>query len=96
MTKLTKLVFVTRRPMVIFGCLFWLLMNLLAQSGIAMLSLTYGFDTSTAGVIFTPGNVSIPNMAHFYPQGDTPKTPSLQDEEYTAHVSAPLLLLYVS
>ena len=51
-----------------------------------MLSLTYGFNTATNGVLFTPGNVSIPNMSHFFPQGENPKSPSLQDEEYTAHV----------
>jgi hypothetical protein len=72
--------------MVIIGCILWLLINLTAQAGIAMLSLTYGFDPDTSELMFSPGNVSIPNMEHFYPQGLNPKDPSIQDEEYTAHV----------
>lgn len=34
--------------------------------------------------MFTPGNVTIPDMGHFYPQGNNTK-PEIEDEEYTAH-----------
>lgn len=51
-----------------------------------MISLTYGFDADLTGLQFKAGNVSIPDMAHFYPQGEVRKNPSIQDEEYMAHV----------
>lgn len=102
MQKLAKLVFVTRRPAVIIGAVLWLLINVvsfssqrssfnfnhqqLAQAGIAMLSLTYGFDVDTVAVKYHFGNVSIPEMKHFSPQGIGFKAnPSWQDESYTAH-----------
>lgn len=86
LTKLAKLALVTKRPVVIIGCILWLLINLLAQAGIAMVSLTYGFDPDLTGVLFQAGNVSIPDMTHFFPQGEVRRNPSVQDEEYMAHV----------
>lgn len=56
----------------------------LAQAGIAMLSLTYGFNVDTSAVLLTHGDVTIPNMTHFYPWGDN-SDPNVQDEQYIAH-----------
>ena len=58
----------------------------LAQAGIAMLSLTYGFDPDPNGVLLSPGLVSHADMSHFYPQGNSTSDPSVQDEQYTAHI----------
>ncbi|CZR66427.1 uncharacterized protein PAC_16328 [Phialocephala subalpina] len=88
LTKLCKLVIVTKRPMVVFGCVLWLLVNLLAQTAIAMLSLTYGFNTDYAAVEMVKGNASIPSMDHFFPLYSyaNSSAPSIQDEEYAAHM----------
>ncbi|KAG9247581.1 hypothetical protein BJ878DRAFT_414632 [Calycina marina] len=87
LSKLFKLVFITRRPWVIISCVLWLLSNQLAQTGIAVLNLTYGFDVNYSVVLFSDakGNVSIPDMSHFYPNGDN-ADPQMADEEYTANL----------
>lgn len=85
MTELFKLVFITRRFWVIVGCLAWLFINILAQAGIAMLSLTYGFDVNYNAVLETAGQIEVPDMSHFFPQGNDTE-PGTQDEEYTAHL----------
>lgn len=82
--ELFKLVFIARRFWVIVACLAWLFINILAQAGIAMLSLTYGFDVNYNAVLLNPGKIQVPDMAHFYPQGNDTE-PGVQDEEYTAH-----------
>jgi len=56
-----------------------------AQGGIAMLNLTYGFEVHTSAVLMTGKVVSIPDMRHFWPQGDN-TDPKLEDEEYMAHL----------
>ncbi|TVY47492.1 hypothetical protein LOCC1_G002250 [Lachnellula occidentalis] len=86
MTKLGKLALTAKSPAVILTCLLWLLINILAQAGVAVLSLTYSWDTDYSAVLKSdhPGNISVPNMDHFYP-GPANKNPSEQDEEYTAH-----------
>lgn len=71
------------------ACLAWLFINILAQAGIAMLSLTYGFDVNYNAVLLNPGTIEVPDMRHFYPQGNG-TAPSVQDEEYTAHLYVPL------
>ena len=87
LSALFKLVFVTKRPWVIICCLLWLFINIFAQAGIAMIGLTYGFDVNSDAVILKPGNVSIPNMSHFFPSPLSSDTDiSLGDEQYTAHV----------
>lgn len=59
----------------------------LAQAGIAMISLTYGFNTDTSHVQYQYGSVAVPNMTYFFPQGNTfVDNPSWQDMAYTAHV----------
>jgi len=84
-TSVFKLVFVARRFWVSLACILWLLINILAQAGIAMLSLTYGFDTNYKAILLNQGNVSIPNMSHFYPQGNNTDITD-QDEKYAAHL----------
>ncbi|ESZ89893.1 hypothetical protein SBOR_9718 [Sclerotinia borealis F-4128] len=79
-----KLAFVSKRPVVFGMAISWLIFNLFVQTVIAAISLTYGFDTSTESYLFTPGNVTIPDMGHFYPLGNNTK-PQSEDEEYTAH-----------
>ncbi|TVY45833.1 hypothetical protein LSUB1_G000091 [Lachnellula subtilissima] len=87
MTKLGKLAFTAKSPAVILTCLSWLLINILAQAGVAVLGLTYSWDTDYSAVLKSdhPGNISVPNMDHFYP-GAVKGNFSEQDEEYTAHV----------
>ncbi|KAH7327516.1 hypothetical protein BKA65DRAFT_68441 [Rhexocercosporidium sp. MPI-PUGE-AT-0058] len=95
LTKLVKLMYVARRPLVVFGCIFWLLVNLLAQAGIAMLSLTYSFDVDYSQVQMNPGQlVAIPYLDHFYPQGELSDAPSIHDEEYAAHMFGVLTYTY--
>ncbi|KAE9367273.1 hypothetical protein N431DRAFT_350702 [Stipitochalara longipes BDJ] len=87
MQRLFKLVFVTRRPMVILGALFWLFVNILAQAGIAMISLTYGFNPDVNHLTYSPGLVAIPDMSLFQPPGNiSDPHPSFRDQAYTAHV----------
>ncbi|RKF57241.1 hypothetical protein OnM2_075048 [Erysiphe neolycopersici] len=82
----TKLIFNGGRPFIIFGCVAWLTINIAIQAGLAMLSLTYNFDTDQARVQLVPGNVAIPLLDHFYPQTNRAvSNQSLQDEQYTAH-----------
>ena len=56
-----------------------------AQGGIAMLSLTYGFEVHTSAMLLTGKTVSIPDMRHFWPQGDN-TDPKLEHEEFMAHL----------
>lgn len=77
--------------MVIISCVLWLFINLLAQAGIAMLSLTYGFDPCDFDLQFNKGDVSIPNLDHFYDAEWSyvdmdAEEPSFQYEVYTAHM----------
>jgi hypothetical protein len=58
----------------------------LAQAGIAMISLTYGFNPDTIHVQYLPGLVAYPNMTHFFPQGIETDSPSWQDQAWTAHM----------
>ncbi|RDL40900.1 uncharacterized protein BP5553_00879 [Venustampulla echinocandica] len=83
--KLGELAFSARRPAVVVGCVLWLLINILAQVGIAVLSLTYGWEVDYSGVLMKHGNVSIPDMSQFFPQNPGSKI-TLQDEEYAAHL----------
>ncbi|APA07111.1 hypothetical protein sscle_02g018810 [Sclerotinia sclerotiorum 1980 UF-70] len=81
---LGELAFVSKRPLVFGMAISWLIFNLFVQAAIAAISLTYGFNTSTDSYLFTPGNLTVPDMEHFYPQGNNTK-PQTEDEEYTAH-----------
>lgn len=89
MSELSKLVFATRRAGVIIACLFWLALNIAAQAGIAAVSLTYGFEIDTEGVLLNTGNTSTADMRRFYPLGsvsvndDSDQT--FEDQSYTAH-----------
>lgn len=51
-----------------------------------MLSLTYSFDVDKNSVQLNYGDVSIPDMSHFYPQGEAYGNISMQDEKYAAHM----------
>ncbi|KAL3428320.1 hypothetical protein PVAG01_01829 [Phlyctema vagabunda] len=93
LTKLARLALLSRRPLVIFACLGWLFINILAQTGIAMLSLTYGFESDYNSVIMKPGIASIPKMEHFYPWGNNTDI-ELHDEQYTAHLYGGLAYNY--
>ncbi|KAH6662299.1 hypothetical protein B0J14DRAFT_307999 [Halenospora varia] len=92
--KLSHLALMSRKPLVILGVVSWLFINILAQAGIAMLSLTYSWDAATTEYLLHYGNVSIPDMAHFYPTGSEYKG-STQDEEYTAHLYGSLANNYI-
>ncbi len=61
-----------------------------------MLSLTYNWDVDYKEVQMNPGEVSIPDLAHFYPQGNVHDNPSIQDEEYAAHMYGALTQTYGS
>jgi hypothetical protein len=74
---------------VISACIFWLILNIAAQAGIAAVSLTYGFETDSTGVLLNTGNTSTADMQHFYPLGTSSiavgASESYEDESYTAH-----------
>ena len=95
LTELTKLVFATRRIGVISAAIFWLLLNIAAQAGIAAVSLTYGFETDEVSAMLSTGTVMIPDMQHFYPLGTAPSeigmSESYEDERFTAHLSVPMI-----
>ncbi|POS87216.1 hypothetical protein EPUL_002258 [Erysiphe pulchra] len=91
----SKLIFNSRRPLIILGCITWLIINIAIQAGLAMLSLTYNFDTDQTRVQLIPGNVAIPMLDHFYPQTNRAvSNQSLQDEQYTAHTYGEFALNY--
>jgi hypothetical protein len=96
LSKLFKLVFITRRAWVVITCLLWLFINILAQAGIAAVSLTYGFDNNDDAVtLSSKGNITLPDMSHFFPSTPILNTvnsePDVFDEQYTAHVQVALL-----
>ncbi|TGO85220.1 hypothetical protein BPOR_0419g00110 [Botrytis porri] len=76
-----KLAFVSKRPIVFGVAILWLVFNIFVQAAIAAIGLTYGFDTSTESYLFTPGNVTVPDMKHF----SNSIKPQIQDEQITAH-----------
>ena len=90
LTELSKLVFQTKRIGVILAAIFWLLLNIAAQAGIAAISLTYGFETDETSAMLNTGNVTIPDMQHFYPLGTSSSqigmTEGYEDESFTAHL----------
>jgi hypothetical protein len=92
--ELSKLVFATRRVGVILAAIFWLILNIAAQAGIAAVSLTYGFETDTTSAMLNTGNVSTADMQHFYPLGTSTSAfgsdENFEDESFTAHQSVSL------
>ena len=74
---------------VISACIFWLILNIAAQTGIAVVSLTYGFEADASGALFNTGNTSTADMQHFYPLGAASSAAGLreyyEDESFTAH-----------
>lgn len=86
--KLFKLVLVMRTRRVVVCCALWLLVNLLAQSGLAVLGLTYSFDTDLDKTALTHGNVSGMDMSRFYPPPEaTRQAATITDERYLANMS---------
>lgn len=52
-----------------------------------MISLTYSWEIATEAVLIEWGDVVVPRMDHFYPQGlNDSRDISAQDEAYTAHL----------
>jgi hypothetical protein len=94
LTSLVKFVLKVRTPLSILFCLLWLLLNILAQVGIAMLSLTYGIEPDPNTALQFPGNVSIPDMSSFIPGMNASYNPSLTDQAYTAHTYGMITLNY--
>ncbi|KAG9230054.1 hypothetical protein BJ875DRAFT_168895 [Amylocarpus encephaloides] len=90
MLKIFRLAIVSKRPLVIIACLAWLFINILAQSGLAMISLTFSWETGNNSVSIRPGEVTAPNMDHFYSYSASvmsdPSNITTQDEMYTAHL----------
>ncbi|TVY84111.1 hypothetical protein LSUE1_G002086 [Lachnellula suecica] len=89
MMELSRLALTSKRSVVVLACVSWLFINILAQAGVAMLSLTYSWDTDYTAVLKSsrPGNVTISKMDHFYPSIDgNNNIITIQDEEYTAHL----------
>ncbi|RKF83845.1 hypothetical protein GcM3_007037 [Golovinomyces cichoracearum] len=67
----------------------------LIQVGLAMLSLTYNFDTDQTTVQLKPGISAIPRMNHFYPQTNRADSQiSLQDEQYISNSYGQFALLF--
>lgn len=56
------------RPFIVFACLAWIALNLLAQGSIALINLTYDVDggNDATGTIFRPGKVSVPKLDCYY------------------------------
>ncbi|CAD6500421.1 BgTH12-07598 [Blumeria graminis f. sp. triticale] len=87
MTNLVQFMFATGRPFVILACMAWLFINLLAQVGIAILSLTSSFENDMDAVQWKSGFASIPILDHFYPQSNMVfAKASYRDEQYMAHM----------
>ncbi|KHJ36403.1 hypothetical protein EV44_g5686 [Erysiphe necator] len=81
-----KLARVSRRPLIKICCIFWILVNILTQFGLASLSLTHNFDGDTMAVHLKAGRASIAKMSHFFPRSNhVGSNLALQDEQYTAH-----------
>ncbi|KAF4628633.1 hypothetical protein G7Y89_g9517 [Cudoniella acicularis] len=75
-------------PLLTAGSILWALINILSQIAILMTALTYSFDLDDTTVQYHLGNVSIPDMSHFYhPQLEVAKgNPTWQYEGYIAHM----------
>ncbi|ERF70237.1 hypothetical protein EPUS_00425 [Endocarpon pusillum Z07020] len=56
------------RPFIVFACLAWIALNLLAQGSIALINLTYDVDggNDATGTIFRPGMVLVPKLDCYY------------------------------
>ena len=56
-----------KRPITMLACLFWILLNLLAQATIAMLSLNYSMDrgSGSASTYTVAGTITAPILDHF-------------------------------
>ncbi|RKF78561.1 hypothetical protein GcM1_210033 [Golovinomyces cichoracearum] len=95
LSKNTRLALFSRRPILVLGCSAWILFNILIQVGLAMLSLTYNFDTDQTTVQLKPGISAIPRMNHFYPQTNRADSQiSLQDEQYISNSYGQFALLF--
>lgn len=91
----TRLALSSRRPILVLGSSAWVLFNILIQVGLAMLSLTYNFDTDQTTVQLKPGISAIPRMNHFYPQTNRADSQiSLQDEQYISNSYGQFALLF--
>ena len=67
--KVAKLAVMSRKkPGIVFACLFWLFLNILAQIAVAVSSLTYSWETGidSTGIITQPGNVNVAPLDCYY------------------------------
>jgi len=70
----------------IFGCAFWILLNLIAQLAVALIGLTYSPDTGNLVALLVPGNVLYPNMSEIYPQAFSSNTDDyINAQQYAAN-----------
>lgn len=73
LTNLVRLIWESRtKPMIVFACVAWIVLNLLAQGSIALINLTYNVDSGTdsKGTISGPGTVLVPKLDHYYNYND--------------------------
>ncbi|KAF2459603.1 hypothetical protein BDY21DRAFT_338696 [Lineolata rhizophorae] len=84
--NIMKLVVVAKERTLVFSCLFWLLLNVLVQVGIAVLGLTFEAVPGVGDIFLRPGqnDVSIPNMESFARPSYFSEEQSVQS--YSAHV----------
>jgi hypothetical protein len=56
------------KPVIVFACLAWIALNLLAQGSVALINLTYNVDggTNSPGTISGPGTVLAPKLDSYY------------------------------
>ncbi|TQS34939.1 hypothetical protein Golomagni_04658 [Golovinomyces magnicellulatus] len=95
LTSDTRLIFFSRRPILKLGSIAWVLFNILIQVGLAMLSLTYNFDTDQTTVQLKPGISAVPKMDYFYPQTNHVDIEiSLRDEQYISNTYGQFALLF--
>ncbi|KIN03201.1 hypothetical protein OIDMADRAFT_119695 [Oidiodendron maius Zn] len=96
--QLSKLVFATRRLGVTLACIFWLVLNIAAQAGIAAVSLTYGFEKDSTAVLLSSGNTSTADMQRFFPLDSQSPTlgasDSYEDESYAASQYGSMMPLF--
>ncbi|KAI5459147.1 hypothetical protein BGZ63DRAFT_390369 [Mariannaea sp. PMI_226] len=97
MTHLVKLAFRSRRLSIHMAALFWLLVLIGTQAGVASLGLCYTNDTAEKHALMVPGNVSIPDMSSVQTNKIvSDNSTSLGAQQYTANSYGTVSIAYTT
>ncbi|KAL8938623.1 MAG: hypothetical protein Q9216_003799 [Gyalolechia sp. 2 TL-2023] len=71
-----------KKPLTVFVCAFWILLNILAQASVAIITLNYSMETgvNSTGVTTSRGNVSFAKIDCYYNSGNCTTAPDQPPE----------------